>query len=60
MTIDFKEYISCLEEDHPHIVVEIVGHFDFPRGERFHFVDPTGNDLAVWYKAPGESAADKV
>ena len=22
--------------------------FDFPGGRRFHFVDPSGNDLAVW------------
>lgn len=22
--------------------------FDFPGGRRFHFVDPSGNELAVW------------
>lgn len=22
--------------------------FDFPGGKRFHFVDPAGNELAVW------------
>ncbi len=22
--------------------------FEFPGGRRFHFVDPTGNELAVW------------
>ena len=27
------------------IVVEI---FDFPGGKRFHFTDPSGNELAVW------------
>lgn len=27
------------------ISVEI---FDFPGGKRFHFVDPSGNELAVW------------
>ncbi len=30
---------------------EIVGYFDFPGGERFHFIDPTGNEIAVWFKA---------
>lgn len=29
--------------------------FDFPGGQRFHFLDPVGNELAVW-SAP--SAAD--
>ena len=27
------------------IVVEI---FEFPGGKRFHFTDPSGNELAVW------------
>lgn len=27
--------------------------FDFPGGRRFHFEDPSGNELAVW--SPGES-----
>ncbi|MFT5822204.1 MAG: putative enzyme related to lactoylglutathione lyase [Crocinitomix sp.] len=22
--------------------------FDFPGGRRFHFIDPSGNDLAIW------------
>ncbi|MGB0906018.1 MAG: VOC family protein [Maricaulaceae bacterium] len=22
--------------------------FDFPGGKRFHFVDPSGNELAIW------------
>lgn len=22
--------------------------FEFPGGKRFHFIDPTGNELAVW------------
>ncbi len=25
--------------------------FDFPGGRRFHFTDPSGNELAVWTKA---------
>lgn len=28
--------------------------FDFPGGQRFHFLDPVGNELAVW-SAPSES-----
>lgn len=28
--------------------------FDFPGGRRFHFTDPSGNDLAVWAIAGGE------
>ena len=28
-----------------HIVREI---FEFPGGQRFHFTDPSGNELAVW------------
>ncbi len=27
--------------------------FDFPGGRRFHFVDPSGNELAVWALRPG-------
>ena len=27
--------------------------FDFPGGRRFHFLDPAGNELAVW-SAPSE------
>ena len=27
------------------------GPFEFPGGRRFHFVDPSGNELGVWTKA---------
>lgn len=27
--------------------------FDFPGGRRFHFTDPSGNELAVWSEAEG-------
>ena len=27
--------------------------FSFPGGRRFHFKDPSGNELAVWTKAAG-------
>jgi len=26
--------------------------FDFPGGRRFHFSDPSGNELAVWTDNP--------
>ena len=29
----------------------VVEHHEFPGGRRFHFTDPTGNELAVWTKA---------
>ncbi len=28
--------------------------FEFPGGQRFHFTDPSGNELAVWSLAPEE------
>lgn len=28
---------------------------DFPGGRRFHFLDPCGNELGIWTKAPIES-----
>ena len=28
--------------------------FDFPGGRRFHFTDPSGNELAVWGQALAE------
>jgi uncharacterized protein len=27
--------------------------FDFPGGQRFHFTDPAGNELAVWAERAG-------
>ncbi len=30
---------------------EIVARHDFPGGRRIHFVDPCGNELAIWTKA---------
>lgn len=27
------------------------GPYDFPGGRRFHFLDPSGNELGVWSKA---------
>lgn len=30
---------------------EITEHHEFPGGRRFHFLDPSGNELAVWTSA---------
>ncbi len=30
---------------------EVTVHHEFPGGRRFHFQDPSGNELAVWTKA---------
>jgi predicted enzyme related to lactoylglutathione lyase len=27
------------------------GPYEFPGGRRFHFTDPSGNELGVWAKA---------
>jgi len=29
--------------------------FAFPGGRRFHFIDPSGSELAVWQKTDGET-----
>ncbi|MGJ8561146.1 MAG: VOC family protein [Litorimonas sp.] len=31
-----------------------VSAYDFPGGRRFHFKDPSGNELAIWSPAPEE------
>ncbi len=33
----------------------VKGPYDFPGGRRFHFLDPSGNELAVWGAAPDAS-----
>lgn len=33
---------------------EVVQRFTFPGGERFQFLDPSGNELAVWTKSASE------
>lgn len=34
----------------------LAGPYDFPGGRRFHFADPSGNELGVWGPAPGPDA----
>jgi predicted enzyme related to lactoylglutathione lyase len=48
-----EEIFASVKAQRGRIVREI---FSFPGGRRFHFVDPNGNELAVW-GAPHEIAA---
>ncbi len=43
--IDLETTETSVRESGGQIVREI---FDFPGGRRFHFTDPSGNELAVW------------
>ena len=42
---DLAEIQASVRESGGRIVREI---FEFPGGRRFHFADPSGNELAVW------------
>lgn len=42
---DIEESLRAVEEAGGRIVKPI---FAFPGGRRFHFLDPAGNELAVW------------
>ncbi len=42
---NLEEIEALIRENGGKIVVEI---FEFPGGRRFHFTDPSGNELAVW------------
>ncbi|TIP10392.1 VOC family protein [Mesorhizobium sp.] len=42
---DLEETLDAVENSGGTIVKPI---FSFPGGRRFHFVDPAGNDMAVW------------
>ena len=42
---DLEELKSLVQENGGQIVRET---FEFPGGRRFHFTDPSGNELAVW------------
>jgi predicted enzyme related to lactoylglutathione lyase len=43
--VDLEEIESAVKANGGEIVKEI---FSFPGGRRFHFTDPSGNELAVW------------
>ncbi|MGW8284043.1 MAG: VOC family protein, partial [Gemmatimonadota bacterium] len=42
---DLEGIENDIREHGGRIVQEI---FEFPGGRRFHFLDPSGNELAVW------------
>ena len=42
---DLPAIAAKVKEHGGRIVKEI---FEFPGGRRFHFTDPSGNELAVW------------
>ena len=42
---DLEESLAAVREAGGSIVTDP---FDFPGGRRFHFTDPSGNELAVW------------
>jgi uncharacterized protein len=42
---NLEEIESCVKDNGGNIARGI---FEFPGGRRFHFVDPNGNELAVW------------
>jgi predicted enzyme related to lactoylglutathione lyase len=44
-SIDLADSLSKVRAAGGKVTVEI---FAFPGGRRFHFVDPAGNELAVW------------
>ena len=43
--IDLEAVQATVRRNGGKIVKEI---FEFPGGQRFHFTDPSGNELAVW------------
>lgn len=43
--VDLEQVQSMITKEGGRIVKEI---FSFPGGRRFHFTDPSGNELAVW------------
>ncbi|MEO0369803.1 MAG: VOC family protein [Pseudomonadota bacterium] len=46
---DEIELTQSLVEEHGGKISQAI--FDFPGGRRFHFIEPGGNELAVWTKA---------
>lgn len=43
--VNLEDVEASIRQHGGRIVKEI---FDFPGGRRFHFADPSGNELAVW------------
>lgn len=46
---DILASLTSVQSAGAHITVPI---FSFPGGRRFHFADPSGNELAIWTRQP--------
>jgi len=50
MVILYSDDLAVSEKSVIAAGAEITEHHDFPGGSRFQFLDPSGNELAVWTK----------
>jgi predicted enzyme related to lactoylglutathione lyase len=48
LVIFYTEDLAGMEEKIRSAGAEVFGHLEFTGGRRFHFLDPNGNELAVW------------
>lgn len=51
MVILYSDDLAASERSVRDAGGEITEHHEFPGGRRFQFLDPSGNELAVWTKA---------
>lgn len=53
LVIVYSEHLEASERAVLAAGGSVIEHHEFPGGKRFHFLDPTGNELAVWTKVVG-------
>jgi hypothetical protein len=51
MVILYSDDLAASEKAVIAAGAEITEHHDFPGGSRFQFLDPSGNELAIWTKS---------
>ena len=51
LVVLFADDLEAAEKAVTDAGCEITERPEFPGGRRFHFADPSGNELAVWTKA---------
>lgn len=51
MVIIYSDDLAASEKAVIAAGAEILEHHDFPGGSRFQFLDPSGNELAIWTKS---------
>ena len=51
LAVLFADDLEAAEKAVTDAGCEIIDRHEFPGGRRFHFADPSGNELAVWTKA---------